>query len=376
MVLAPGAKTVTLSAASGSTTPIAIGDLLLVIQMQDAAINATNTGAYGDNTPGDPATGYSNANSSGRYEFVTATSAVPMAGGTLTFSGAGPSAGLLNTYTAAAYSAGVQGQRTFQVIRVPQYQSATLSSTLAPIAWNGTVGGVLVIDVAGQLTLSGTVSADALGFRGGGGRQLNSGAGAQTDYMTLSSNGANGSKGEGIAGTPKYLVSSALTALITNTPKACPMAATLAARPATPAAAAPTRILSATTKIPAAAVVETAAAVATAVTHGTPRLSVTVLVARHFLDPSAILFWVAAAVQAPPTTGLLIQLTPILRASTAAARPAAESSSFTRVQSWEPEHSLPTGNPRSTSRTMAQAGVARAALSSCSHFLADLRARR
>ena len=38
----------------------------------------------------------------------------------------------------------------------------------------------------GQLTLGGTVSADALGFRGGGGRQLNSGAGAQTDYVTLS----------------------------------------------------------------------------------------------------------------------------------------------------------------------------------------------
>jgi uncharacterized repeat protein (TIGR01451 family) len=79
-----------------------------------------------------------------------------------------------------------------------------------------------VIDVAGQLTLSGTVSADALGFRGGGGRQLNSGAGAQTDYVTLSTNGANGSKGEGIAGTPKYLVSSALTALITNTTEGLP----------------------------------------------------------------------------------------------------------------------------------------------------------
>ena len=215
VVLAPGATTVTLSAASGSTTPIAVGDLLLIIQMQDAAINSTNTGAYGDGTAGDPATGYSNANSSGRHEFVTATSALSTAGGALTFSGAGPGGGTLNTYTAAAYSAGVQGARTFQVIRVPQYQSATLGSTLAPIAWNGTVGGVLVIDVAGQLTLGGTVSADALGFRGGGGRTLTGGTGAsQTDYITLATFASNGSKGEGIAGTPQYLVNSTLSALI------------------------------------------------------------------------------------------------------------------------------------------------------------------
>lgn len=215
VVLAPGATTVTLSASSGSATPIAIGDLLLVIQMQDAALNSTNTGAYGDGTAGDPATGYSNANSSGRHEFVTATSALSTAGGALTFSGAGPGGGVLNTYTAAAYSAGVQGARTFQVIRVPQYQSATLSSTLAPIAWKGTVGGVLVIDIAGQLTLGGTVSANALGFRGGGGRTLKGGTGAsQTDYITLATFAANGSKGEGIAGTPQYMVNSTLSALI------------------------------------------------------------------------------------------------------------------------------------------------------------------
>jgi uncharacterized repeat protein (TIGR01451 family) len=217
VVLSPGATTVTLGAASGSNTPIAIGDLLLVIQMQDAAINFTNTGAYGDGTAGDPATGYTNANSSGSYEFVTATNAIPITGGALTFSGSGPGGGLLNTYTKAAYTAGVQGQRTFQVIRVPQYQSATLSSTLAPIAWNGTVGGVLAIDVAGQLTLGGTVSADALGFRGAGGRKLNGGAGgSQNDYRTLATGAANGSKGEGIAGSPRYLANLTLSALLNS----------------------------------------------------------------------------------------------------------------------------------------------------------------
>jgi uncharacterized repeat protein (TIGR01451 family) len=217
VALAPGTKTVTLGAASGSATPIAIGDLLLVIQMQDAAITSTNNGAYGDGTLGDPATGYTNSNSSGRYEFVTATNALTTAGGALTFSGAGPSGGVLNTYTEAAAS-GVQGKSTFQVIRVPQYQTATLSSTLAPLAWNGTLGGVLVIDIAGQLTLGGTVSANALGFRGGAGRQLLGGTGAsQNDYVTLATFAANGSKGEGIAGTPRYLANAAISAVIDTT---------------------------------------------------------------------------------------------------------------------------------------------------------------
>ncbi len=184
------------------------------MQMQDAAINSTNTGAYGDGTLGDPATGYTNANSSGRYEFATAASAVATTGGALMITASGPGGGLLNTYTSAAYAAGVQGQRTFQIIRVPQYQSAMLSSTLAPLVWNGTVGGVLAIDIAGQLTLGGTVSADASGFRGGAGRTLTGGTGgSQLDYVTLATFAANGSKGEGIAGTPRYVANAALSNL-------------------------------------------------------------------------------------------------------------------------------------------------------------------
>ena len=148
-----------------------MGDLLLIIQMQAAAINDTNTSSYGDGFPGDPASGSTNLNSSGYFEFVTATSAVPVTGGTLAFTGSGANGGLLNSYVLNAYST-TQGQQTYQVIRVPQYTSATLSSGLVPLAWNGSVGGVLAIDVSSQLTLGGTVAADALGFRGGGGITL------------------------------------------------------------------------------------------------------------------------------------------------------------------------------------------------------------
>ena len=211
--------------ASGAATPIAVGDLLLIIQMQDAAIDSNNAGDYGDGAAGDPGSGYTALNSAGLYEFVTATSAAGLTGpNTLTVTGTGANGGLLNTYTAAAATAGM-GQRTFQVIRVPQYQAVTLGAVTAP-AWNGTVGGILVLDVAGQLSLNATtLSMDALGFRGGAGIELNgtgTAGSANTDYRTLSTNPINSSKAEGIAGTPKYLANAAITNLITNAAEGYP----------------------------------------------------------------------------------------------------------------------------------------------------------
>ncbi len=204
--VAAGATSLTVTTpSSGSATQIAVGDLLLVIQMQGAQINSTNTNSYGDGLAGDPASGSTNLANSGQFEFVTVT-AITIGGttDTVTISGTGAGGGLLNSYARVAATA-TQGIQTFQVIRVPQYSSATLSSTLAVFPWNGAVGGVLALDVASQLTLGGTVSLDGQGFRGGGGRILGGGTGAGSDDVTLSTNNANGSKGEGIAGTPHYV---------------------------------------------------------------------------------------------------------------------------------------------------------------------------
>ena len=198
-----GATSIDLGASIGAGASIVAGDLLLVIQMQDAAINSSNTDSYGNGIAGDPGSGSTALNSAGLYEFVRATTAVPTTGGTVNL--VGGSGGLLNAYNNAAAS-GTQGQRRFQVVRVPQYTTATLGSGLTATAWNGTAGGVLVFDVAGALTLgSATVSVNGLGMRGGGARQLGGGAGVNTDYRTLATVNNNGSKGEGIAGTPRYV---------------------------------------------------------------------------------------------------------------------------------------------------------------------------
>ena len=216
--LAAGATSVTLgpAAAGGAQTPIAAGDLLLIMQMQDATINSTNSSSYGDGAAGDPATGSTALGSSGLFEFVTATSAIPVTGGTVQFQSTGSSNGLLNSYVMTAVTI-TQPQQTFQVIRVPQYLAATLSSTLVPLAWNGKVGGVLALDISSQLTLAGTVSVNALGFRGGGGKTLAGAAGPNTDYVTLATKAANGSKGEGIAGTPRYVAPATIAPATTAT---------------------------------------------------------------------------------------------------------------------------------------------------------------
>jgi fimbrial isopeptide formation D2 family protein/uncharacterized repeat protein (TIGR01451 family) len=198
-----GATSISIGSSTGSSTAIASGDLLLVIQMQDAAINSTNTDAYGDGVSGVPASGWTSVNNSGIYEFVVATSA---AGATVTIRGAGAGNGLVNSYTNAAASA-TQGQRRFQVVRVPQYSIATLGSGLTALPWNGSTGGILVFDVAGALSLgSASVNLSGMGFRGAGVRQLTGGSGGtSTDYVNVSTNNFHGNKGEGIAGTPRYV---------------------------------------------------------------------------------------------------------------------------------------------------------------------------
>ena len=193
---------------------IANGDLLLVMQMQDASINSTNTSAYGNGATG---AGFTAINNAGNYEFVKATG--PIAGGAIPISGSGRNNGLIYSYTIAA-ATGTKGKSTYQVIRVPQYATATLGAALSASPWDGTSGGVLALDIAGALTLgSATVSVDGLGFRGAAGLQLNGNIGGvhNADYVLASPaayagtvvNGLHGGKGEGVAGTPRWIATTA-----------------------------------------------------------------------------------------------------------------------------------------------------------------------
>lgn len=186
------------SNAESALTPIAAGDLLLIIQMQDAAINTTNGSKYGSGISGQG--GGFLSGGAGYYEYVVAANSVSTSGGTIAITTA-----LTRTYNSGAPTVS-RGKQTYQVVIVPQYSSATVSGTLRAAVWDGTSGGIVILDVAGTLDMGGgTISAAGKGFRGGLGRSLTGGAGANIDYRVMTSNNNGGSKGEGIVGTPRYV---------------------------------------------------------------------------------------------------------------------------------------------------------------------------
>ncbi len=201
-----GTASITIGAADsrGATTPIAVGDLLLVIQIQGASITSTNSTSYGGTSGSSQGgRGYNSLGNAGNYEYVRAGSNVSAAGGTLLISG-----GLSNAYTTGNPSTSNTARSRYQVVRVPQYRNAVLSGTITALAWNGATGGIVAFDVANALTFSGGgINVNALGFRGGGGVNSTSGSAFASlttpDYATSqSNNAAHGSKGEGIGGTP------------------------------------------------------------------------------------------------------------------------------------------------------------------------------
>jgi hypothetical protein len=214
---AAGSTTITVDTTAirgASTTPdIVAGDMLLVIQMQDAEYNQVNTVDFGDGANGSAGAGSTALNNSGRYEYVEAEG---IAAGVITIRGANiitgtPTVyGLLNSYTTAARddAGGTRrGQRTFQVVRVARRASATLTAGLTASAWNGRTGGILAVDVAGDLALGGvTVNVNGLGFRGGVGVSQGGDPDlSDVDYMSLDSDAGNARKAEGIACTPDPL---------------------------------------------------------------------------------------------------------------------------------------------------------------------------
>jgi uncharacterized repeat protein (TIGR01451 family) len=206
---AKGATSISLGVGTAGSTSaastISQGDLLLVIQMQGADINSTNTDAYGDGVAGGGANGNSTTNfQAGVYEYVVATNPTPInvaAGGTLNLTSP-----LVNDYVSSAAS-NTAGPRRFQVVRIPQYANLTLSGTITATPWNGSIGGILAIDVAGQTSFGGgTLDVSGRGFRGGGGRTQATAAGNNNDYVNdLTVADANAQKGEGTAGTPRYV---------------------------------------------------------------------------------------------------------------------------------------------------------------------------
>ncbi|RMA71606.1 immunoglobulin domain-containing protein, partial [Flavobacterium weaverense] len=192
------------------TTPISVGDLILIIQMQDADINYSNSQLYGSGISNSfkdrlGGTGFTNIGNTGVFEYVIATNNVPLIGGNLTFKGAASNGGVKNSYyNAEATSA--RGKRTFQIIRLPQYSNLILTSDITTPPFNGSAGGIIAFSVSGNFDFNGKkIDGNARGFRGGyspvGASLVNN----STTYVGNASNKSISGKGEGIAGTPRFM---------------------------------------------------------------------------------------------------------------------------------------------------------------------------
>ena len=156
---------------NGFTTNLTAGDLILIIQMQGASVDVNTTptaswgGSYtvqnswitGTNPDWDPieygqVLAYNNA---GNFEYVEVASV------------SGANTINLNCQLEKSYT--VSGH--VQVIRVPRYNNLTINnnSSISCPLWSGTTGGVIAIEVDGDLVLNGTgkIDANSKGFRGG-----------------------------------------------------------------------------------------------------------------------------------------------------------------------------------------------------------------
>ena len=155
-----GSTTITVGTTptGSTTTPIAKGDMLLIMQMQGATMTLST-----DKT--DANYGTVSTATAGTYEYAVAASAVG-SDGTLKLAAA-----LTNGYTNVSASDANTPFQQFQVVRVPQYSSLTLTGTVKGLAWNGRTGGVLALEVAGQTnftngTLNGTLQYGRRGLPG------------------------------------------------------------------------------------------------------------------------------------------------------------------------------------------------------------------
>jgi gliding motility-associated-like protein len=151
------------------------GDTVLIIQMKgaeyDLGVNALITMNY-----------------TGRYEFIAVQSVV---GNTIKFR-----SNFLNTYD--------NPPQALQIVRVPSYQKATVTSPLTCDPWNGNTGGVLAFFVLDTLNLQADISVSGKGFLGGGSTSGSSVCYANTSirHFLITATDSAGLKGEGIEAVP------------------------------------------------------------------------------------------------------------------------------------------------------------------------------
>lgn len=154
----------------------AVGDRIVVMQMQGADVDRSTTASHGRVV---------NMDAAGMFEFATIAS-IDAANRTLHVQER-----LRNPYDVA---------HRVQVIRVAVATNATISGTVRAQPWNGRIGGVIVLEVAIEVRLNGSIDVRDCGFQGGA--LWNGGTTCSVMDMNGAANAQRvAAKGQGIAQT-------------------------------------------------------------------------------------------------------------------------------------------------------------------------------
>ena len=184
-VSALGTNTITVTgtgtdgtAAASANTTLAAGDDVLLINLQGDTTNSGNVG---------------------NYEYLTVAS-ISSAVITLTTN-------IVNIYGATTSNGTLTGQK-IMVQRVPNYINVTINTgvILNANAWNGTIGGVVAFKASGTVTVTGSISANALGYRGQatgglGGESFKGYNAGHSGAPGVAGDGGGGGGGNGSSGT-------------------------------------------------------------------------------------------------------------------------------------------------------------------------------
>ncbi|MCT4580050.1 MAG: T9SS type A sorting domain-containing protein [Flavobacteriales bacterium] len=185
-VTAISGRTLTLSNVDESGDTFEDGEAVIIMQMQDSVIgsNTNNNSSFGD---------LGTIASAGLYEIRFISSH--------TESGTTPNTITLNAAMTNTYNINVNS--TVQIISFPTLGTPhyTTTADLTGKAWDGNNGGVLAMNILGNLNLSHNITVSGLGFRGGSASANFSGwigCDHNGDYIKTANHARAGKKGEGI----------------------------------------------------------------------------------------------------------------------------------------------------------------------------------
>lgn len=159
-----------------NATAYKIGDTVLLIQMKGAVIDSSNTANFGTITT------YKNA---GNYEFNYVKS---------------KNGNIIELEKALTRTYDIPTGKV-QLIRVPYYKSVKFANRITCLPWDGSKGGVLVLNVKDTVELNANIDVSGKGFRGGATTNIISNTlnCYIDDYFADISSSKTAHKGEGIA---------------------------------------------------------------------------------------------------------------------------------------------------------------------------------